>query len=85
MKDTPYHKALSSLMWLQVATQLDLLYAVNVLSYFAHNPDKSYWNAIKHALRYIKRTLDFGITYKASRDLNLIGYVDSDFAGYKDI
>jgi len=40
IKDILYQEALGSLMWLQVATQLDLFYAVNVLSHFVHNPKK---------------------------------------------
>jgi len=71
-------------MWLQVATQPDLSYAVNVLSCFAHNPGKPHWNTIKHVLGYIKRMIDYEVTYKATGDLNPIGYVDSDFAGCKD-
>jgi len=37
MKNIPYYKALGSLMWLQVATWLDLFYTVNILSCFTHN------------------------------------------------
>jgi len=72
-------------MWLQVAIQPDLSYVVNILSCFAYNPGKPYWNTIKHVLGYIKRMIDYGVTYKTTGDLNLIGYVDSDFAGCKDI
>ena len=84
IKDILYQEALGSLMWLQVATRPDLSYAVNILSCFAHNPGKPHWNTIKHVLGYIKRTIDYGVTYKVTGDLNLIGYVDSDFAGCKD-
>jgi len=28
--------------------------------------------------------IDYGVTYKVTGDLNLIGYVNSDFAGCKD-
>jgi len=39
---------------------------------------------VKHVLAYIKGTLDYRITYKADSELKPTGYVDSDFAGYKD-
>ena len=55
-------------MWLQVAIQPDLIFSVNLLSCFAHNPGKTHWNAIKHVLAYIKETIDYGITYKADSD-----------------
>ena len=80
IKDIPYQEALDLLMWLQVATWPDLSYAINVLSYFAHNPRKPHWNIIKHVLGYIKRTIDYRVTYKATEDLNPIGYVNFDFA-----
>jgi len=50
IEDIPYHKALGSLMWLQVTTHLDLFFLINLLSCFAHNPGKAYWNALKQVL-----------------------------------
>jgi len=58
---------------------------VTLLSRFAHNPGKSHWTAIKYVLTYIKGTLNYGIMYKANTELNPTEYVDSDFAGCKDI
>jgi len=40
-----------------------------------------HWTALKHVLGYIKGTIDYGITYRASASLDLVGYVDSDFTG----
>jgi len=61
----------------------DLFYPVNLLARFAHNPGKAYWNVLKHVLEYIKGTLDYAIRYCAGATLDLVGYVDSDFAGCK--
>ena len=33
----------------------------------------------KRVLRYLKGTLDVGVYYKWSKDVNLLGYVDSDY------
>jgi len=71
-------------MWLQVATRLDLAFSVNILAHFAHNPGKAYWNALKHILAYVKGTKHYGITYKGGSSLEPIGYIDSDYAGYRD-
>jgi len=84
MKDIPYYEALGSLMWLQVTTRPDLSFAINLLACFAYNPGKPHWIALKHILAYVKGTIGYGITYRAGGNLNLIGYVDSDFAGCKD-
>jgi len=84
MKDIPYREALGSLMWLQVTTRLNLSFAINLLTRFAHNPGKPHWIALKHVLAYVKGMIDYGITYQAGGNLNLIGYMDSDFTGCKD-
>jgi len=62
----------------------NLSFTVNILSCFSHNPGKPYWNTLKHALAYVKGTIDYGITYRGEVSLNLVGYVDSDYAGCKD-
>jgi len=84
MRKVLYHKALGSLMWMQVVTRPDLSYPVNLLACFAHNPGKAHWNMLKHVLGYIKRTLDYAIRYHAGAILDPVGYIDSDFAGCKN-
>jgi hypothetical protein len=81
MKNVPYRQALSSLMWLQVATRPDLSYTVNLLSRFANNPGQRHWDALKHTLAYLRGTVDYGITYRHKESLRPFGYVDADYAG----
>jgi len=85
MRKVPYCEALGSLMWMQVTTRPDLSYPVNLLAHFVHNLGKAYWNALKHVLGYIKRTLDYAIRYRTGATLDPVEYVDSDFAGCKNI
>ena len=33
----------------------------------------------KHILRYLKGTVDYGLKYEANQNINLEGYVDSDW------
>ena len=35
----------------------------------------------KHAVRYLKDTIDYGLKYEADQKINLEGYVDSDWVG----
>lgn len=84
MKEYPYREALQSLMWSQVATRPDLLFAVNVLSSFASNPGIAHWNALKHTMAYVKGTLDYGVTYFQGANLQPYGFVDTDYAGDGD-
>ena len=34
----------------------------------------------KHAVRYLKGTIDYGLKYGANQKINLEGYLDSDWA-----
>jgi len=42
-------------------------------------PLENHWVAVKGILRYLHRTLDFGIKYIDSFDVRLIGFLDSDW------
>jgi len=39
---------------------------------------------LKHVLAYVKGTKHYGITYKGGSSLELIGYVNSDYASCRD-
>jgi hypothetical protein len=74
-------------------THPDLGFAVTFLSRYLHKPGEKHLEAAKHALRYLKGTVELGIRY--TRDLTrlrardqslnvLYGLSESDFAGCKD-
>ena len=35
----------------------------------------------KHAVRYLKGTVEYGLKYEVNKNINLKGYVDSDWVG----
>ena len=82
MKSLSYINAVGSLMYLAVATRPDIAFTVGVLARFSTNPGKTHWNAVKHLMRYLKGTLDLGITYggNISKEMFLT-YSDADHAG----
>ena len=84
MKSVPYYIALGSLIWLQVTTYPNLLFLVNLLSYFIYNLEKIYWNALKYVLFYVKDTLDYRITYYVNSKLGSYSYIDSNFTRNKN-
>ena len=46
------------------------------------NPTADYWTPAKRLLRYPKGNIDFCLIYeKGVKDLKVIGYSESDFAG----
>jgi hypothetical protein len=81
MKNVPYQEALGAIMYLATCTRPDLAYTMQFLSRPMLNPGREHWNALKHVLRYIKGTLDFGITYNGNNadGTLLIAYADSSF------
>lgn len=60
-----YARGTGSLNWLATKTRVDLARTVGILSKFNARPTKKAWGALKHALRYVKGTTHYGITYTA--------------------
>ena len=83
MRRIPYASAVGSLMYAMLCTRPDICYAVGVVSRFQSNPGPEHWVAVKHILKYLRRTRDYMLVY-SSGDLNLLGYTDSDFQADKD-
>jgi hypothetical protein len=54
---------------------------VNTLSQFQVEPRHEHWIATKHVLRYISGTINYGLRYTASSDIQLHGFTDSNWAG----
>lgn len=85
MENIPYANAIGTVMYSMISTRPDLAYSISLLSRYMSNPGKTHWDALKYMLRYINGTVDIGLCYKRRFDaLNLVGYVDSDFAGDRD-
>ena len=72
---TLYRQLIGSLMYL-VNTR-----PVNTSSQFMVEPRSVHWVAAKHVLRYLSGIVDFGLDYRRSEGIRLVGYTDSDWAG----
>jgi hypothetical protein len=83
MRRVPYASAVGSLMYAMLCTRPDICYAVGVVSRYQSNPGPEHWIAVKHILKYLKRTRGHMLVYSGD-DLNLLGYTDSDFQGDRD-
>jgi hypothetical protein len=78
---TEYRSLIGSLRYL-MNTRPDLAFAVGYLSRFMENPRQEHMAAMKHLLRYVAGTIDYGLAYtRSDADLALVGYSDSDMAG----
>lgn len=49
-----------------------------------NNPDQSHRKAVKKVLRYLQGTKDLILTYRRTDTLEVVGFNDSNYAGYVD-
>ena len=55
-----------------------------VLGRYQSNLGMDHWRAAKKVLRYLQGTQDYMLMYRRTDELEVIEYLDSDFAGYVD-
>ena len=64
-----------------VNTRPYLCFAVNQLSQAMVYPTKLFWKAVKHVLRYLRGTCQYGLWYKRTEGVKLEGFTDVDWEG----
>ena len=84
MKTIPYVSVVASLMYTQVCMRPDIAFTINVLGRYLSNPGHDHWVATKKVMRYLQRTKDFMLVYRRVDNLEVVGYLDSDFGGCSD-
>jgi histone deacetylase 1/2 len=60
-----YRSIVGGLQYLTL-TRSDIYFSVNKVCQFIHAPTTTHWSAVKRILRYIKGTLQVGLTFKRS-------------------
>ena len=75
-----YRQLIGSLMYL-MDMRPNTCFAMNTLSQFLIDPRHVHLITTKHILRYLKGTVDYGLKYEVNQNINLEGYVNSDWAG----
>ena len=77
-----YRGICGMLLYLYANTRPDIHFAVSQVCRFGNDPKKSHASAVKHILRYLKKTQNKGIIISPSNaTLKLDLYVDADFCG----
>ncbi|GKB53242.1 hypothetical protein Tco_0903995 [Tanacetum coccineum] len=81
MSKVPYANVVRSLMYLMVCTRPNIAYAVSVVSRYLANPGKSYWEAVKSILKYLRGTANVRLVYGTDHGnhVDVTGFVDSDY------
>jgi len=73
---------IGSLLYL-TSSRLDIMLSVCLCARYQSNPKESHLTAAKRIIEYLKGTTNVGLWYPKGMSLNLIGFLDSNFAGYK--
>jgi hypothetical protein len=74
-----YRQWIGSLMYL-VNTRPDICFVVNTLSQFVVEPRQVHWIVVKHVIRYLRGTVEYGLRYLGGDGVRLQRYLDSDWA-----
>ena len=78
MRQVPYASTVGSLMYVMLCARPDICYSVGMVSRYQSNLGPKHWQAVKHILKYLRRTKDYTLVYQCE-DLVPIGYIDLDF------
>ncbi|GJU69899.1 zinc finger, CCHC-type containing protein [Tanacetum coccineum] len=71
-----YSRVIGCLMYVMTCTRPDITFVVGKLSRYTSNPDTQHWQAIQRVLKYLKKTMDYRLTY-IGYPLMLEGYTDA--------
>lgn len=83
IKRIPYRSLVGCLLYIAIATRLDIAFAVQQLSQFLDNYDRSHWNAGIRLLRYLKGTREMKLRL-GGPSIVLRGFTDADWASCLD-
>lgn len=61
-------------------TRPDVAYSFSLVSRYMPNPSEEHMKIANRILRYVKRTVDFGMHY-SSKKFEIVGFSDSDWGG----
>lgn len=85
LKDSSkYAEITGMLMYLANGTRPDLSFSVGLLARFMASPRQEHWRRLIGVVRYLKKTVNYGIKFDGKRLGDLTGYCDADFGGDPD-
>jgi transposase InsO family protein len=78
---TLYRSQIGALLFAATCTRPDLCVSTNICARYVEDPCSRHYGAVKRIMRYVRGTLDFGLTYKRNfQPLTITAYCDADFA-----
>ncbi|XP_049357591.1 secreted RxLR effector protein 161-like [Solanum verrucosum] len=82
--DEGYYRSLIGCLMYLTTTRPDILFVVSLLSRFMICASEMHLRAAKRILRYIKGTINYGVKFEKFPSFKLLGFSDSDWAGFAD-
>ena len=76
--DSTTFKSLMGSLRYVTHTRPDLMFCTRYLSRYFKSLSKKHFKSAKRVLRYVKGTLNLGLSYKPGRELSLVGYCNSN-------
>ena len=90
-----YQQVIGSIMYAMLGTRPDLAFTISTLSKYCSNPTPEHAIAAKRTLRYLRKTINVGITFRGQENpaiaeavagtsptsTGITGFTDSDWAG----
>ena len=73
-----YARVIGCLMYAMTSTRPDIAFVVGKLSRYTSNPSKLHWHAVYRVLKYLKRTIQYGICFSGDPSV-LEGYSDASW------
>ena len=58
-----YARVIGCLMYAMTSTRPDIAFAVGKLSRYTSNPSNLHWHAVRRVLKYLKKTISYGVYY----------------------
>jgi len=80
---TNYRSVVGALQYLTL-TRPDIAFAVNKVCQFLHTPTTVHWSAVKRILRYVRGTVNLGLSIRRSESTLVSAFSDADWAGCVD-
>ena len=78
MSKVPYALVVGSLMYTIICMMSNFAYVVSVISRYQSDSSESHWIAMKHILKYLRRTKDMLLIY-GNCDIHVDGFIYSNF------
>ncbi|GKF36893.1 hypothetical protein Tco_0113651 [Tanacetum coccineum] len=73
-----YSRVIGYLMYAMTCTRLDIAFAIGKLSRYTSNPGTQHWQKIQRVLKYLKKTIDYELTYTGYLSM-LKGYTNASW------